>query len=113
MNNRIANVKLLDNLLLQKNDHFERVLMKDILFFKADADYCTVYTKLGRFDYAVELTKLEPQLPTNLFMRVHKDYVVHVNAISGFEGRFLYISENKIPVSKQYQDDVLKVFRSI
>lgn len=109
--NQVLNIK--DSLFLKKNNHFERVQIKEILFLKADSNYCTVYTKTDRFVYSVGLNKIEEQLPTDRFMRIHRSYVVNINAVSGFEGSMLYILDNKIPVSKSHKEDVFKLFKTI
>ena len=109
--NQVLNIK--DSLFLKKNHHFERVRLQDILFLQADSNYCSVYTKSDRFIYSVGLNKIEEQLPSKRFMRVHRSYVININSVSGFEGNMLYISDNKIPVSKSHKEDVFKLFKTI
>ena len=106
-------VNINDGLFLKKDHHFERVQFVDILFFKADSNYCSIYTKSNYSNYAVALNTLEKQLPTNIFIRVHKSYVVNINAVMGFEGNFLFIQQNRIPVSELYKEAVFKLFNSI
>ncbi|WP_422104452.1 LytR/AlgR family response regulator transcription factor [Winogradskyella sp.] len=102
-----------DSLFLKKNQHFERVPLREILFLKADSNYCSVYTKTDRFIYSVGLNKIEEQLPTQRFMRVHRSYVVNINSVVGFEGNLLFIHNEKIPVSKAHKGDVFKHFKTI
>lgn len=109
--NQVLNIK--DSLFLKKNNHFERVQLQEILYLEADSNYCTVYTKTDRFIYSVGLNKIEEQLPTSRFMRVHRSYVVNINSVSGFEGNMLYILDNKIPVSKSHKDEVFRLFKTI
>ncbi len=109
--NQVLHIK--DSLFLKKNHHFERVHLQEILFLKADSNYCTVYTKTDRFIYSVGLNKVEEQLPVDRFMRVHRSYVININSVSGFEGNILYIDDNKIPVSKSHKKDVFKLFKTI
>lgn len=109
--NQVLNIK--DSLFLKKQHHFERVQLQDILFLKADSNYCSVYTKSDRFIYSVGLNKVEEQLPQTRFKRVHRSYVVNINSVDGFEGNMLFIGEDKIPVSKAHKDDVFKFFKTI
>lgn len=102
-----------DSLFLKKDNYFERVLLKEILFLEADSNYTTIHTQCGRFVYSMVLKKIEEQLPPDLFLRIHRSYVVNVNLIDGFEGNMLYIGEHKIPVSKTYRDTVFRLFRKI
>ncbi len=109
--NHVLSIK--ESLFLKKNNHFERVHLQEILFLKADSNYCTIYTKTDHFIYSVGLNKIEEQLPVTAFMRVHRSYVVNINSVSGFEGNMLYILDNKIPVSKSRKEEVFKLFRTI
>jgi two-component system LytT family response regulator len=52
----------------------------------------------------VSLKHLETQLPEDMFMRVHKSYIVNlqkINIIERFE--IIYDDGTKIPVSQQYK----------
>lgn len=109
--NQVLNIK--DSLFLKKNQHFERVPLREILFLKADSNYCSVYTKTDRFVYSVGLNKIEEQLPTKRFMRVHRSYVINLNSVEGFEGNLLFIKNEKIPVSKAHKDEVFRHFKTI
>ncbi len=102
-----------DSLFLKKDNHFERVFLQEIMFFKADSNYTTIYTKYGRFVYSMVLRKMETLLPFDVFMRIHRSYIANINQITGFEGNMLYIGDHKIPVSKANRDEVFKLFRKI
>ena len=109
--NQVLQIK--DSLFLKKNHHFERVPLKEILYLKADNNYCTVRTKAERFVYSMVLKKIEAHLPTDQFLRVHRSYVVNINLVNGFEGNMLFIGQRKIPVSKTYKNEVFRLFHTI
>jgi len=47
---------------------------------------------------------LEQELPSYLFITVHKSYIVNKNSVTGLKGRDLLLSEVNIPVSDSYFD---------
>lgn len=102
-----------DSLFLKKNNHFERVLLKEILFLEADSNYTTIHTQCGRFLYSMVLKKIEAQLPTDLFLRIHRSYIVNIANITGFEGNLLYVKTKRLPVSRSHHDEVFNLFRKI
>ncbi len=106
-------LKINDSLFLKKDRHFERVLLKEILFLEAESNYTTLHTQCGRFVYSMVLKKIESLLPPDFFLRVHRSYVVNMNAITGFEGNLLFIGDNKIPVSKSHRASVFNSFQRI
>ena len=112
-NGQNKSLEIKDSLFLKKNHHYERVLLKDILFLQASSNYCNIITKSYKFIYATVLKKIEEQLPSSQFLRVHRSYVINVNKVTGFEGNLLYIDNEKIPISKNYKDDVFKLFNTL
>ena len=105
-------LKINDCLFLKKDNHFQRVLLDDITLLEADNNYTTVYTLSEKFIYSTVLRKMEEKLPGRCFLRVHRSYVVNIEAVNGFEGNTLFVGEKRIPVSKQYRDIVFNIFNT-
>ncbi|WP_422359205.1 LytR/AlgR family response regulator transcription factor [Reichenbachiella sp.] len=108
--NRVMRIN--DCLFLKKNTYYERVSFGDISFLEADNNYTTVYTKSDKYIYSTVLKKMEEKLPVDQFLRVHRSYVININAVTGFEGNMLNVHEKKIPVSKQHRDVVFRLFET-
>ncbi len=104
-----------DSLFLKKDDHFERVPIKEILYLEADNSYCTVFTQNGRFIYSTVLKRIEAELPKDKFLRTHRSYVVNIEAVNGFGGNQLHLGDAKVPVpvSKSHKQEVFKLFRTL
>ncbi|MDA3929474.1 MAG: response regulator [Prolixibacteraceae bacterium] len=100
-----------DSLFLKKDTHYERVKYSDIYYLSAESSYTLVYTKNGNFMYSCVLKKFEEKLPSNLFIRVHRSYIVNANYITGFEGNNLHVADRRIPVSKSYREELFKTFK--
>ena len=108
-----AVLQIKDSLFLKKDHHFERVQLENILYLEAENNYCSVHTKSDRFLYSLVLKKIESQLPSNQFLRIHRSYVVNINSVTGFGGNMLYIGDKRIPVSRTYKDKVFQLFKTI
>lgn len=106
-------LKIKDSLFLKKNNRYEKVLLNEIQFLEADNNYTTIYTKDDKFLYSVVLKKLEEQLPSDIFLRVHRSFIVNIQEVQGFQGNILFLNQKKIPVSKSNQNQVFKLFRTI
>ncbi|MBL6448430.1 LytTR family transcriptional regulator DNA-binding domain-containing protein [Fulvivirga sp. 29W222] len=102
-----------DSLFLKKDQHFQRVTLDDILLLEADNNYTLIYSKSERFLYSTVLRKMEEKLPSGQFLRVHRSYVVNIQSVTGFEGNTLFIGEMRIPVSKQYREEVFRLFKAV
>ncbi len=106
--NEVLNIS--DRLFLKKDHHFQRVFISDISLLEADGNYTTIYAQSEKFIYTTLLKKMEEKLPGKQFLRVHRSYIVHIDAVEGFEGNRLFIKNQQIPVGKQYRDRVFKIF---
>ncbi len=106
-------LKIKNNLFLKKNNRYERVSLDEIQFLEADNNYTIIHTKFDKFLYSTVLKKIEAQLPNDLFLRVHRSYMVNINAIAGFEGNMLFINDKKIPVSKSNHNQVFNLFETL
>lgn len=100
-------------LFLKKEQHFQRVELQDISFLEADNNYTTVHTRADEFIYSTVLKKMEAKLPNHQFIRVHRSFVINIEAVDGFEGNMLFIKEKRIPVSKPYREVVFKYFNAL
>ena len=99
-----------ESLFLKKDHHFQRVPLKNIVLLEAQNNYTMVYTHTDRYLYSTVLKKMEEKLPGKYFLRVHRSYVINIEAIEGYEGNTLYIANKRVPVSKQYRNEVFKLF---
>lgn len=84
----------------------EKIDKYDILYIKGCRSYCTVYL-VNQTNKIVRncLSAMEQLLYKNLFIRVHRSYIVNVIHIKKCETNKVILKNNVvIPVSKRYQD---------
>lgn len=109
--NTVLQIK--DCLFLKKDHHYNKVFLKDILFIEADNNYSTIYTETQKYLYSVVMKKVEQQLPSEIFMRTHRSFIVNISRIEGYEGNQLHIGKHRIPISKSQKESVFKLFNTI
>jgi len=81
---------------------------EDIQYLQAYGDYVKIITRQGGITPKITLQEIEGRLPASQFIRVHRSYIVSLNAIQYMEGNHLRIGAQKIPVGKSNRDDLLK-----
>jgi DNA-binding LytR/AlgR family response regulator len=94
-----------DYLLLKgdaKNKYYQ-VKFSDIMFIKGLNNYISVYTKDQHIITYMNLKEIINLIPTRLFCRVHRSYIVSFNYIKFIDGNSLLIDEEKIPISESYK----------
>lgn len=106
--NEVLNIT--DRLFLKKEDHFQRVALSDISLLEADGNYTTIYTKSEKFIYSTLLRRMEEKLPLNQFIRIHRSFIINVQAVDGFTGNILFVGGRHVSVAKQYREKVFSIF---
>jgi two-component system LytT family response regulator len=86
----------------------EKIFFDDILYAEGMQNYVTIYTKKGKYITLLSLKNLEENLDSKLFIRVHKSYIVSINKIEGIEGNEIFIQSHKIPISRNYREQVIQ-----
>ena len=98
------------------NDHFfikidhqiEKIRYEDLLFAEGMMNYVMLHTRTGKMVAYITLKALEEQLPAALFIKVHKSFLVNKSKILRIEGNLLDLGTQKIAISQNLKDEVLK-----
>ena len=98
-------------LFIKSDRKYIKVHYKDLLFVQAYGDYIKIFTKDKTLLSKDRLANMAESLPKNTFIKVHRSYIVNVNAISYLEGKHLKIEEHIIPVSDSYINQVMQILK--
>ncbi|AKD58181.1 LytR/AlgR family response regulator transcription factor [Spirosoma radiotolerans] len=96
-----------DYFFIKCGNKYEKIVVNDILFIEGLQNYVTIYTQKARYVTMLYLKNIEQDLNHKLFIRVHKSYIVAINKIDGIEGNELSIQTHRIPISRNYREQVL------
>lgn len=82
-----------------------RIDFVNILFIEGQSEYVTFHLKDNKKITAYyALKKLEEELPSRDFMRIHKSYIVSLANIESVEGNLVTIAGQKLSIGKNYKD---------
>ncbi len=97
---------------IKKTKKIVKVPITDILYAHVESNYSTLVTARGKFTLQTSLNELQNQLPSNLFLRIHRNYIANLRAVSefNFEEYTVKLSEQTLPIGKKYKP---KITRSI
>lgn len=101
-------------LFFAKRGIFDKVKITDILYFKAIDDYALIYTPQRVVTIFLNLKALKGLLNENLFIQVHRSYLINAEQkiTSDFDTNNLYINkEHIIPISRRLKKGVLNWFK--
>ena len=84
----------------------------DIIYIEALENYITLITNKKKFTIHFTMKAIEEQFPADIFIRVHRSFIVNKNMISAIQENSLDLivgdTLKSFPVSKSYRDLLLK-----
>lgn len=90
---------------------YERVSLDEIMWIEANGSYCTIYaTRKRSFTLSYPLTRIEERLPTKLFIRIQRSYLVNIDHIKKMTGHSLVVGEKILKIGDSYKERVLNEF---
>ncbi|RKR82424.1 LytTR family two component transcriptional regulator [Mucilaginibacter gracilis] len=95
------------NYIFIKSDYrIVKVNLDEIYYLEGARDYVIIHTMAGQTVTQQSLKSLEELLPANLFVRVHKSYIIALAKINFIERSRISINQQLIPISDTYKDKV-------
>ncbi len=92
-----------------KTDHqILKVNFADILFIESLREYVRIHTPTQRIVARLALQRLEELLPAAKFIRIHRTYIVNIDAVQKIEGNLLHIGKELLPVSKGKREEFMQ-----
>ena len=85
-----------------------KIMHTDLLLVKSVKDYLLLKTKQGNYLTHMTMKNLETLLPAEMFMRVHRSYLVNRQAVTVLGRQYVQVGDEQIPVSENYRHNVVK-----
>ncbi len=96
-----------DYFLVNSDHKVIKIKYADLVYVESMREYVAYHTKAqGRILSLMSLKKLEVDLPSDRFLRIHKSYIVSTEKVTALEGNLVHIGETKIPIGASYKDQV-------
>lgn len=97
-----------DYFFIKCGSKYEKVFFEDILYVEGMQNYVTIYSTRGKYVTMLSLKSLEEKLAGTAFIRVHKSFIASITKIDGIEGNELFIQNSRIPISRNYREQVIE-----
>lgn len=82
----------------------------EIFFIEGLKDYVIVHTSKGKYMTAMNVKTIHSKLPSDIFFRTSKSYIINVFHINEIDGEDVLILDSKIPIGRSYRDKFLSNF---
>lgn len=98
-----------DHFFVKSDSKFEKVLFSEVLYIEGLQNYAVIHTPTRKLITYITMTGLEQQLPKELFLKVHKSFIIAIPQIKAIEGNEILIGAARVPISRALKDDVVNV----
>lgn len=99
-------------LIKDKLDHV-KIDPTDILYLKAENNYCQVVTSAKNYLLSITLKAVLEKLPEDLIKRCHRTYAVNVERVDRVGGNYVMIKEESIPMNDAFKQFINGYFRKV
>ena len=112
LSNLDSDMELNQKIVFPTNEKYILERLGNLVYCKAEVNYTRIYSK-GKKDYVVTSTlkKLENTLPDDLFIRVHKSYLINLDYVDSIDKKnyLVILDENQsIPVAQKRVNQLLE-----
>lgn len=108
------------NSMIEKNYAFIKIgrqAMKfdfeDIDFINAFGIYSKIYTENKSTVVNESIATLEEVLPSKIFRRIHKSYIVNVSKVTGYDHKSIFINDVVLPIGFSYKKNINELIQFI
>jgi DNA-binding LytR/AlgR family response regulator len=88
-----------------------KVTLNDILYIESIKDYIKVVTAANTVITKQSISSVEEILPPEMFIRIHRSYIVALNKIESYNNELVWIAKQELPISRMYRHEVGKTLK--
>ncbi len=102
-----------DRIFVRHKEKMIKIMLTDILYIEADRNYSHLFTKEKDYVLAITLKTIEEKLPSKLFLRVHRSFVINVTHVEEVTEGQVKIVQHAIPLGAGMREMLLKSMRTL
>lgn len=95
-----------DHLFISVQKKKIKVFFEDILYIESQKDYIKLITVTNTYYTKMPTYEMEALLPTSLFCRIHRSFIVAVSKIDAYTLEQVEIKGTSIPIGKAYKNAI-------
>lgn len=94
---------------LKVDRDMKKIFIDDIVYVESWKDYVRVFLT-GEKSLLVKqsISTMENLFSDHKFMRIHRSYIISLDKVSGYNGLFVQLGTNEIPIGRLYKQVVLE-----
>jgi DNA-binding LytR/AlgR family response regulator len=90
------------------NGKIEKIFYDELLYVEAMLNYVVLHTEERKLIVYLTIKGITEQLPTDIFLKVHKSAIININKIKSIEGNEINMGKAKVIISQNLQENVMR-----
>jgi len=81
-----------------------KILFSEILYIESQQEYIKIITTKKEYISKMSTHEIEALLPANLFIRIHRSFIISISKIESYTAEIVEINGVSIPIGRGYKD---------
>ena len=83
-----------------------KILFSEILYIESQREYIKISTTKKEYISKMSTHEIEALLPPNLFLRIHRSFIVSINKIESYTAEIIEVNGVSIPIGRGYKNSI-------
>lgn len=98
-----------NHIYIRSNYSLVKIPIEHILYIEGISDYVKIHSKHTKMIMArMSMKAMFDKLPNDIFIRVHRSFIIPFQNITSVRNRTIYLNEIEIPLGNTYEDEFYK-----
>jgi DNA-binding LytR/AlgR family response regulator len=97
-----------DHFYVKADNKLVKINFDEILFAEALQNYVVIHTTTRKYITYLTFKSVEEYMPGELFLKVHKSYIVAASKIDSIDSNDIRIGSHQIPISRNLKEEVME-----
>lgn len=106
--NGVKKQKPTEDLFVNIDRRLVKIKLANIYLIEAKGDYVHIKTQGKNYIVHTTLKKIHEKLPDNLFLKVHRSYIINTSKIIDIEDNSVLIEKDVVPVSRTNKEALIQ-----
>lgn len=104
---------LSDRIFVRHKEKMVKIMVADILYIEADRNYCRIFTSTREYLLSITLKIIEDKLPSQLFLRIHRSYMINLAQVDEVAESHVMIAQKAIPLSAGLKEQLMERIQTL
>jgi len=110
-NTQSGHTKSADHFFVKADKKNVKIKFNDVLYIESIKDYVKIVCKTKTIITKIMIGDLTEQLPENLFIRIHRSFIVYIPNIEAFSSISVEVPGREIPIGRNYKHETLSTLK--